>query len=33
MVRRDDMAFEHPLLEPGNPLRPHIAYVMERSAH
>jgi RimJ/RimL family protein N-acetyltransferase len=32
MTRRDDLAFDHPLLAEGDRLRPHITYVMERPA-
>jgi RimJ/RimL family protein N-acetyltransferase len=32
LQRRRDLDFEHPDLAPGNPLRPHIAYVIERPA-
>jgi len=30
MTRRTDLDFEHPSLAPGDPLRQHLTYVMER---
>lgn len=30
MLRRPDLDFEHPRLPEGNPLRPHIVYVVDR---
>ena len=30
LVHRPDLDFDHPDVPPGNPLRPHVVYVMER---